>query len=60
MNLDAYIFDFTFLEGVNTENFNPGDKIQAHIEGNIKGSKPRRAKVKDIKKLEFSNEIEAH
>ncbi len=53
MNLDTYSFDFTILEGVNTEEFQPGDKIQAHIEGSIKGSKPKRAKVKDIKKLEF-------
>lgn len=57
MNLDTYIFDFTILEGVNTEEFNLGDKIQAHIEGSIKGSKPGRAKVKNIKKLEFLDEI---
>ncbi|EST56703.1 hypothetical protein T458_00025 [Brevibacillus panacihumi W25] len=59
MDLDAYIFDFTILEGVNTKEFNPGDKIQATIEGSIRGSKPGRAKVKDIKKLVFSNEIES-
>lgn len=51
IDLDAYIFDFTILEGVNTGEFNPGDKIQATIEGSIRGSKPGRAKVKDIKKL---------
>lgn len=57
MDLDAYIFDFIFLEGVNTEEFNLGDKIQATIEGSIRGSKPGRAKVKNIKKIEFSGEI---
>ncbi|MCJ8008452.1 DUF4362 domain-containing protein [Lederbergia wuyishanensis] len=50
IDLDAYIFDFTILEGVNTVDFQTGDKIQATIEG----SKPGRAKVKDIKKLDFS------
>jgi hypothetical protein len=52
-NLDAYNFDFTILEGVNSGEFNLGDKIKAHIEGSIEGSKPGRAKVKDIKKLGF-------
>lgn len=51
IDLGAYIFDFTILEGVNTEEFNLGDKIQSIIEGNISGSKPGRAKVKEIKKL---------
>jgi hypothetical protein len=52
-NLDAYNFEFTILEGVNSGDFHLGDKIQAHIEGSIKGSKPGRAKVKDIKQLDF-------
>jgi hypothetical protein len=52
-NLDAYNFDFTILEGVNSEDFHLGDKILARIEGSIKGSKPGRAKVRDIKKLNF-------
>jgi hypothetical protein len=52
-NLDAYNIDFTILEGVNSGEFHLGDKIQAHIEGSIEGSKPGRAKVKDIQKLDF-------
>jgi hypothetical protein len=52
-NLDAFNFNFTILEGVNSEDYHLGDKIQARIEGSIEGSKPGRAKVKDIKKLGF-------
>lgn len=50
-DLTAYIFDFTILEGVHTGEFNPGDKIQAIIEGSISGSKPGKAKVKKIKNI---------
>lgn len=50
-DLDAYIFDFTLLEAVNTGEYNPGDKIQAIIEGGISGSKPGKAKAKEIKSI---------
>jgi hypothetical protein len=51
-DLDSYMIDFTELEGVYIEEFNLGDKIQATIDGSVKGSKPGRAKVKEIKKIE--------
>jgi hypothetical protein len=47
-DMDAFVFDFTILEGVNTAEFRLGDKIQASIVGNVKGSKPGRATVKNI------------
>ncbi|MCM3637620.1 DUF4362 domain-containing protein [Sporosarcina luteola] len=53
--LDAYVFDFISLEGVNTEEFKIGDKIEAVIKGSITGSNPKRAQVKDIKKLYLLN-----
>lgn len=53
MNFEHYIIDFTILEGVDTKVFKPGDKILATIEGSIMDSKPRRAKVKEIKKIEI-------
>ena len=54
INYEHYIFDFTILEGVDTNVFSLGDKILATIEGNITGTKPGRAKVKDIKKIEIN------
>jgi len=51
-NLDSYVFDFTFLEGVHTEAFKLGDKVHATIDGSVKGSKPGAANVKEIKKME--------
>ncbi|RTQ92790.1 DUF4362 domain-containing protein [Lysinibacillus telephonicus] len=53
MDFEDYSFDFTILVGENTIEFNPGDKIQATIEGTISDSKPGRARVKEIKKLEL-------
>jgi hypothetical protein len=53
MNFEDYIFDFTILEGGDTKVFNPGDKILATIEGSIIDSKPNRAKVKEIKKIDL-------
>jgi uncharacterized protein YxeA len=55
INYEHYIFDFTILEGVDTNVFTLGDKIVATLEGNIIGSKPGRAKVEDIKKIEKWN-----
>lgn len=52
LDLNAVIFDFILLEDVHTEEFNQGDKIQATIEGSISGSKPGKARVKEIKKIE--------
>jgi hypothetical protein len=52
IKFEHYIFDFTILEGVDPNMFTPGDKIVATIEENVIGSKPGRAKVKDIKKIE--------
>lgn len=52
MNFENYSMDFTILEGVDTKGFNPGDKILATIEGSIIDSKPGRAKVEEIKKIE--------
>ncbi|MBS8263716.1 DUF4362 domain-containing protein [Mesobacillus boroniphilus] len=52
MDMNSFIFDFTELEGVPLEEFQLGDKIRATIDGSISGSKPGRAKVKDIKKIE--------
>jgi len=57
MDPNDYFFDFILLEGVQVGAFELGDKIQATIEGNIIGSKPGRAKVKDIRKLALSDEI---
>lgn len=53
MTFEYYIFDFTILKGVDPNMFTPGDKIVATIEENVIGSKPGRAKVKDIKKVEI-------
>ncbi|MEO4054754.1 DUF4362 domain-containing protein [Solibacillus sp. CAU 1738] len=52
MNFENYSYNFTILEGVDTKVFNLGDKILATIKGSIVGSKPGRAKVKEIKKIE--------
>lgn len=53
--LEAYVFDFIILEGVNTDEFKIGDKIEAIIKGSITGSNPARAYVKDIKKIYITN-----
>lgn len=53
LDYENYSFDFTILVGVNTKEFNPGDKIQATIEETISDSIPVRAKAKEIKKLEL-------
>ncbi len=52
-NIDftAYAFDFISLEGIKTDEFKIGDKIEAIIKGSITGSNPGRAQVKDMKKL---------
>ncbi|WP_332646659.1 DUF4362 domain-containing protein [Lysinibacillus sp. 54212] len=52
MNFEDNYYHFTLLEGVDTKVFKPGDKILATIDGSIVGSKPGRAKVKGIKKIE--------
>ncbi|WP_102262413.1 DUF4362 domain-containing protein [Mesobacillus jeotgali] len=52
MDMNSFIFDFTELEGVSIEEFQLGDKIRATIDGSIIGSKPGRAKVKEIKKMD--------
>lgn len=53
MDFDHYIFEFTILEGIDTKEFHPGDKILATIEERMSDSKPGRAKVKEIKKIEI-------
>ncbi|MFS0687837.1 DUF4362 domain-containing protein [Sporosarcina sp. 179-K 8C2 HS] len=55
INLSAYVFDFISLEGVKTDEFRIGDKIEATIKGSITGSNPGRAQVKGIKKLYITN-----
>jgi len=50
-DMDTYIFDFTNLEGVNTSEFKIGDKVHATIQGDIIGSKPGKAVMKGIKKI---------
>jgi hypothetical protein len=52
MDMNSVIFDFTELEGVPIEGFQLGDKIRATIDGSIIGSKPGRAKVKEIVRIE--------
>lgn len=51
IDMNSFIFDFTELEGVPIEEYQLGDKIRATIDGSIIGSKPGRAKVKEIKKI---------
>ncbi|RSD28764.1 DUF4362 domain-containing protein [Mesobacillus subterraneus] len=51
VDMNSFIYDFTELEGVPVEEYQPGDKIRATIDGYISGSKPGRAKVKEIKKI---------
>ena len=51
MDMNSFIFDFTELEGVPIKEYQIGDKIRATIDGGISGSKPGRAKVKEIKKI---------
>ncbi|MBU9711576.1 DUF4362 domain-containing protein [Evansella tamaricis] len=53
INFNHYSFDFTVLEGVQTAEFNPGEKIIATIADKISGKKPGRAKVKEMKKIEL-------
>ncbi|MFA9559450.1 DUF4362 domain-containing protein [Evansella sp. AB-rgal1] len=48
-----YIFDFIILTGWNGEEFHPGDKVYVSVEEYLSGFQPRRAKVKEIKKLEL-------
>ncbi|WP_153735108.1 DUF4362 domain-containing protein [Aquibacillus halophilus] len=52
MELEGIGFDFTYLEGISTDEFSLGNKIRATIEGSIKGSNPGKAMVKEIEKLE--------
>ena len=49
--MNSWIFDFTNLEGVNTDEFKIGDKVHATIQGDIVGSKPGKAVVNEIKKI---------
>ncbi len=49
--LDSYAFNFISLEGVQTDEFKIGDKIEAIIKGTITGSNPGKAQVKDIRPL---------
>jgi hypothetical protein len=51
IDMNSFIFNFTELEGVPIEEYQLGDKIRAKIDGRISGSKPGRAKVKEIKKI---------
>lgn len=51
IDMNSFVFDFTELEGVTVEEYQLGDKIRATIDGSISGSKPGRAKVKEIKKI---------
>ncbi|MCR2822582.1 DUF4362 domain-containing protein [Lederbergia panacisoli] len=51
-NLDAYIFDFVSLEGLNTGEFKIGDKIKAIIEGNKRSYKLGSVKVKEIHRID--------
>ncbi|WLR57460.1 DUF4362 domain-containing protein [Mesobacillus subterraneus] len=51
MDLNSFVFDFTELEGVAVEDYQLGDKIRATIDGTIIGSKPGKAKVKEIEKI---------
>lgn len=54
MDFERFIFEFIILEGIDTKEFSPGDKILATIEERMSdGSKPGRAKVKEIKKIEI-------
>ncbi|GEM_PF-1436062 len=53
MDFDHYIIEFTILEGIDTKEYHPGDKILATIEERMSDSKPGRAKVKEIKKIEI-------
>ena len=52
-SLDSYIFDFTWVEGVDTDGFEKGDKVQAIIEGKVNGSRPGTAQVKEIDRIEL-------
>ncbi len=58
INYEHFIYDFTILEGVDTNVFTPGDKIIVTIEGYIIGSKPLREKVADIKKTNIRKAFE--
>ncbi|MGB3262067.1 DUF3221 domain-containing protein, partial [Paenisporosarcina sp.] len=50
-DMNTWIFDFTNLEGIMTDEFEIGDKVHATIQGDIIGSKPGKAVVKEIKKI---------
>lgn len=50
-DMNTWIFDFTNLEGIITDEFEIGDKVHATIQGDIIGSKPGKAVVKEIKKI---------
>ncbi|MGG0668126.1 DUF4362 domain-containing protein [Lederbergia citrisecunda] len=54
IDLSAYVFDFISLEGVKTDEFKIGDKIETIIKGSITGSNPGIAQVKDIMRLDIS------
>ncbi|WP_062110059.1 DUF4362 domain-containing protein [Bacillus niameyensis] len=55
IDFDAYMIDFTMLDGVHTEDFREGDKIEATIDGKITNFQPGKATVKEIKKLDLPN-----
>src|SRR5690606_19662884 len=50
--LDALIFDYSELEGLNTKEVQVGDKIKATLEGIVERSNPGSAKVKEMMKIE--------
>ncbi|WP_407270443.1 DUF4362 domain-containing protein [Radiobacillus sp. PE A8.2] len=52
--LSVFALDFVYLEGLNEEEFQLGDKIHATIDGEIIGSQPGRATMKEIAKIEAS------
>ncbi len=54
IDLSAYVFDFISLEGVKTDEFKIGDKIETIIKGSITGSNLGIAQVKDIMRLDIS------
>lgn len=53
IDFNNYIFEFTIIEGIDTKEFYPGDKILAIIEERKGDSKPGRAIVKEIRKIEI-------
>ncbi|QTD41906.1 DUF4362 domain-containing protein [Sporosarcina sp. Te-1] len=51
-DFDAYGIEFYQLEGMDPKEFKPGDKVLAILKGGQTEGKPRKVKVKDIRKLE--------